>query len=204
MSTNQEVLRSLTLEVIDNYRKAAKSSVEAFRSGSSRGFDKVESTIDSLLNSYEGTIGKAVKNTATVTKKQADAASEFADTTADMVGSTVKSALTTTQSKLESASNNAEKNVDKLVTSATKRLAKFPAKGSKLANLLQSKAVKTIDQFGFGVPTAKVLQYVSTVVADGAEQLAGKVALAPKKVAPVRKTARKVAVKTRARAKAAA
>ena len=203
MSSTQETLRSLSLEIIDNYRKAAKSSVEAFRAGSSAGFGKVDTTIETLLGQYESKVGKAMKGTLSATQKQFDAATEFADTTVDMVGSTVKSALVSTQEKLASASTAAEKNVDKLVGTATKRLAKFPAKGGKLSGLLQSKAAKTIDQFGFGVPTAKVLQYVSAAVADGAEQLASKVA-APKKAPAARKTVRKVVAKTRSRAKAAA
>lgn len=204
MSTSQETLRSLTLEIIDNYRKAAKSSVEAFRAGSSRGFNKVDSTIDKLLTSYEGSIGKAVKNTLDVTKKQADVATEFADTTVDLVGSTVKSALVSTQEKIDHASDSAEKNVDKLVSTASKRLAKFPPKTGKVAELLQNKAVKKVDEFGFGVPTAKVFQYISSAVAEGAEQLANKVAVAPKKQPAARKPApKKVAAKTRTRAKAA-
>ena len=198
MSTSQEVIRSLTLDTIDNYRKAANCSVNAIRFGSSRSLSKVDAGIDSLLSGYQGKLGKIVMNTLKVTQKQADTATKFVDTTVETVGTTVKDVLVATQGKIELASDMVEKNVNTLAGNASRRLAKFPAKGSKLANLLQKNAVKTIDQFGFGVPTANVMRFVSEAVADGAEQLVAKVAVASKKTAIARKTVKAVA-KTRGR-----
>ena len=203
MTASQEVLRSLTIETINNYRKAANCSVNAIRFGSSRSLRKVDAGIDSLLSGYQGKLGKTFKNNLKVAQKQVDSAIKFVDTTVETVGTSVKSALVATQERIELASNAAENNVNKLADTAAKRLTKFPAKGGRLATLLQNDAVKTIDQFGFGIPTANVMRFVSEAVADGAEQIAAKIAVAPKKAA-ARKVVRKVIAKTRARRKVAA
>jgi hypothetical protein len=193
MTTQTESLRSLTLEVISNYRKTAKFATQALRSGSTRSISKV----DSALTKYEGKFGETVKSTLDVTQEKIVAATDKADEALGKIGNTVKSTLSNTQDAIVTATDMADSAVDKFLGDATKRIAKFPPKTGKLAGFLKKDVVKSVESFG--IPGAKLVRFVSSKLADGAEQLSIQVAGNKKKAAPARKVVTK-ATKTVAKA----
>lgn len=198
MITQTESIRSLTLEVIDNYRKTAKFATQALRSTSTRSIGRVDST----LSKYEGKFGETVKNTLDVTQEKIVAATDRADEALGKLGSSVKSTLSNTQDAIVTVTGKADTAVDKVLGIASRRIAKFPPKTGKLASLLNNDTVKTVESFG--LPGAKFLRFVSAKLADGAEKLSIQVAVAKKKAAPARKKVSKVVSKVKAKARKAA
>jgi hypothetical protein len=194
MAAQTESLRSLTLDVISNYRKTAKYASQALRAGSTRSIGKV----DSALSKYEGKFGETVKSTLDVTQEKIVAATNKADEALGKLGDSVKSSLANTQDAITTVTDKADTAVDKLLNTATKGIAKFPPKTGKFASLLKNDAVKSAESFG--IPGVKFLRFVSAKLADGAEQLSIQATGAKKKAAPAKKAAlvRKVVSKAKA------
>jgi hypothetical protein len=88
------------------------------------------------------------------------------------------------------AAHKADDAGEKLLTGASRKLAKFPAKNTRLSKLMDNRAIASVEPLG--IPGAKILRFVSSAVADSAEKLATKVAGA-KKPAAVKRTPAKTA-----------
>ncbi len=197
MTTQTESLRSLTLEVINNYRKTAKYATQALRTSSTRGIN----TVDSALTKYEGKFGEAVKSTLDVTQEKIVVATDKADEALGKLGNSVKSTLSNTQDAIVTVTDMADTAVDKFLGDASKRVAKFPPKTGKIAGFMKYDVIKSVESFS--IPGAKLVRFVSSKLADGAEQLSIQVAGNKKKVVPARKVvakATKTATKTVAKA----
>ncbi len=196
-----ETLRSVTLDVINNYQRTAKSASASARAGGTKGIAKVDSAVGELLK-YNGKISKKVKSSLETAHKKVTAAADKADKATGSLGKKVKSALNSTRDKVVKATNKADGTVDKLLSRASKKVAQFPSKGTRMSKLLDNNIVASVEPLG--IRSAKLLRYVSAKVADGAEKISGKVGGARKpapikkavKVAPVKKT---VAVKKAAK-----
>ncbi len=194
ITQTNESLRAVTLEVIDNYRKAAKYTTQALLATSIRGFRMV----DAALVDYEGKVGETVKGTFDFTKEKIFAATDIADEAIGKLGSKVKSRLATTQEAIVSAADKADTAVNKLFEGASTRVARFPAsKKGAFSNLLKSNSAKSVETIS--IPGVKVLRFVSGKLADGAEQLSLQLAGTVKKSPPVRKAASKIVTKARPR-----
>ncbi len=93
------------------------------------------------------------------------------------------------------ATHRADGAVEKLLNGASRKLAKFPAKNTRLSKLMDNKAIASVEPLG--IPGAKLLRFVSSTVADSAEKLATKVAGAKKPPAVKRTPAKAARRKTK-------
>ena len=193
ITQTNESLRSVTLEVIDNYRKTAKYTTQALLATSIRGFRMV----DAALIDYAGKIGETVKGTFDSTKEKIVAATDIADEAIGKLGRTVKNKLATTQEAIVSAADKADTTVNKMFEDASTRVARFPSRKSLFSGFLKSSSAKSVETIT--IPGAKILRFVSGKLADGAEQLSLQLAGTVKKSAPVRKAASKIVTKARQR-----
>jgi hypothetical protein len=193
ITQTNDSLRSVTLEVIDNYRRAAKYTTQALLATSIRGFRMVD---DALID-YEGKVGEAVKGTFDITKEKIIAVTDIADEAIGKLGSSVKSRLATTQEAIVSAADKADTTVNKLFEGASTRVAKFPARKGAFSGLLKSNSAKSVETIS--IPGVKILRFVSGKLADGAEQLSVQLAGTAKKSTPVRRAVKKTVTKARAR-----
>lgn len=193
-----ETLRSVALDVIDNYRRTAKSAADVWRQGSAKNMERIDSTLDDLLK-YEGKISKKLKSSLETATEKLVSATETYDEGAGKLEKKIKSTLTSTQKKFVSATDKADSAVDKLLAGTSKKLAKIPAEDTQLSKLLNSKVATSIEPLG--IKGAKLLRYVSSTLADGAEKVshklggtkkpakvAKKATVAVKKTAPVHRT----------------
>lgn len=180
-----ETLRSVTLDVINNYQRTAKSASASARAGGAKGIAKVDSAVGELLK-YNGKVSKKVKSTLETAHKKVSAAADLADKTTGKLGKKVQSALNTTREKAVKATNKADDAVDTLLSHASKKVAGFPGKGTRVSRLMDNNIVASVEPLG--IRSAKLLRYVSAKVADGAEKISNKVGGA-RKPAPVKKTA---------------
>ena len=178
-----ETLRSVTLDVINNYQRTAKSASASARAGGSKGIAKVDSTVGDLLK-YEGKISKKLKSSLATAHKKVTAAAHKADKTTGNLGEKVKSALNRTHDKVVKATNKADGAVDKLLGRAAKKVAQFPSKGTRMSKLLDNNIVASVEPLG--IRSARLLRYVSAKLADGAENISGKVG-GTRKPAPIKK-----------------
>jgi len=181
-----DTLRSVALDVIDNYRRTAKFTADAFRHGSSRGISRVSSAVGGMISDYEGKVSKKVKRSIDDVQKRFTRA----DRTLERMGNKVKTALHGTERRIMDATHKADGAVEKLLNGASRKLAKFPAKNTRLSKLMDNKAIASVEPLG--IPGAKLLRFVSSAVADSAEKLATKAAGA-KKPAAVKRTPAKAA-----------
>ncbi len=193
ITKTNESLRSVTLEVIDNYRKTAKYTTQALLATSIRGFRMV----DEALIDYEGKVGETAKGTFDFTKEKIVAVTDIADEAIGKLGSTVKNKLATTQEAIVSAADKADTTVNKMFEDASTRVARFPSRKSLFSGFLKSSSAKSVETIS--IPGAKILRFVSGKFADGAEQLSLQLAGTVKKSVPVRKAASKVVTKARPR-----
>ena len=185
-----DTLRSVALDVIDNYRRTAKFTADAFRHGSSRGISRVNSAVGGMISDYEGKVSKKVKRSIDGVQKRFTRAADRADRTLERVGNKVRTALHGTERRIVDATHKADGAVEKLLNGASRKLAKFPAKNTRLSKLMDNKAIASVEPLG--IPGAKLLRFVSSAVADSAEKLATKAAGA-KKPAAVKRTPAKAA-----------
>lgn len=197
-SSKTESIRTVALDVIDNYQRAAKSATASVRAGSAKSIAKVDSTVGELLK-YEGKISKKVKNSLGETQDKLVSATEAADQAAGKLTKKVKGKLVDAREKVAKATTKADTAVDKLVTKAAKKVSGFAGKGTRLGKLLDNNVVATVEPLG--IKGAKVLRYVSSTLADGVEKLSNKIGAkevkkatpAVKKAAPAKKPAVKAA-----------
>ena len=82
-NSKPETLRSVTLDVISNYQRTAKSASASARAGGTKGIAKVDSTVDDLVK-YEGKISKKVKSSLATAQKKVSAAADKADKTTEI------------------------------------------------------------------------------------------------------------------------
>lgn len=183
-NSKPETLRSVTLDVISNYQRTAKSASASARAGGTKGIAKVDSTVDDLVK-YGGKISKKVKSSLETAQKKVAAAADKADKTTGNLGKKVKSALNSTRDKVVKATNKADDAVDKLLSRASKKVAQFPSKGTRMSKLLGHNIVASVEPLG--VRGAKLFRSISATVAEGAEKISGKVG-GIKKSASVKKT----------------
>jgi hypothetical protein len=189
ITQTNESLRSVTLQVIDNYRKAAKYTTQALLATSMRGFRMV----DAALIDYDGKVGEAVKGSFDITKEKIIAATDIADEVIGKLGSSAKSRLATTQEAIVNAADKADTRVNNLFEDASMRVARFPSRNGAFSGFLKSNSAKSVETIS--IPGAKILRFVSGRLADGAERLSLQLVGTAKKPASVRGTASK----TRAR-----
>ena len=183
-NSKPETLRSVTLDVISNYQRTAKSASASARAGGTKGIAKVDSTVDDLVK-FGGKISKKVNSSLETAQKKVTAAANLVDKTTGNLGKKVKSALNSTREKVVKATNKADDAVDKLLSRASKKVAQFPSKGTRMSKLLDNRIVASVEPLG--VRGAKLLRSVSATLAEGAEKISGKVGVA-KKSATVKKT----------------
>jgi hypothetical protein len=190
-NSKPETLRSVTLDVIGNYQRTARSAAASARAGGTKGMAKVDSAIDSLVD-YEGKISKTVKNSLATAQKKVTVAADKADKTTGSLGKKAKSALNSTRDKVVKATNKADDAVEKLLSRASKKIAQFPSKGTRMSKFLDNNIVASVEPLG--VRGAKLLRSLSATLAEGAEKISAKVGDAKKsatvkKVTAVKKTA---------------
>jgi hypothetical protein len=185
-----ETLRSVALDVIDNYRRTAKFTADALRQGSSKGISKVNSAVGGMIADYEGKVSKKVKRSIDGAHRRFTSVTDKADQTVERMGDKVKATLHGTERKIVDVTHKADGAVDKLLNGASRKLAKFPSKGTRLSKLMDNKVISSVEPLG--IPGAKLLRFVSSTLADSAEKLATKVA-GPKKPAGAKRKAVKAA-----------
>jgi hypothetical protein len=190
-----DTLRSVALDVIDNYRRTAKFTADALRHGSIRGISRVNSAVGGMISDYEGKVSKKVKRSIDGAQKRFTRAADRADRTVDRVGNKVKTTLHGTERRIVDATHKVDGAVEKLLNGASRKLAKFPAKNTRLSKLMDNKAISSVEPLG--IPGAKFLRFVSSALADSAEELATKVAGAKKPAAVKRTPARTARRKTK-------
>jgi hypothetical protein len=193
ITQTNETLRSVTLEVIDNYRKAARYTSQALLATSIRGFR----IVDEAVIDYEGKVGEAVKGSFAITKEKIIAATDFANEAIGKLGNTVQGRLATTQEALARAADKADTTVSQLFEDASIRVATFPNRNGAFSNLMKSNSAKSVETIC--IPGVKILRFISGKLADGAEQLSPQLVGTSRKSSPVRKVAKKTVAKIRAR-----
>jgi hypothetical protein len=90
------------------------------------------------------------------------------------LGDDVKAALGGTERKVLTTANKADRMMDKLLSGASRKLGKRPAKHTGLAKLLQSNLVASVEPLG--IRGAKLVRRASAAVAEGTQNLSTKVA----------------------------
>ena len=191
-TSKPETLRSVALDVINNYQRAAKSATASVRSGSSKGIAKVDSTVGELLR-YEGKISKKLKSSLETAQGKIVSAADIADEATSKLGKKVKGTLTDTRAKVAKATGKAEDAVDKLFSGVSKKVAEYRP-NSRVSKLLENDVIESVKPLG--IKGAKLIRYATATLADGAEKISGKIG-GSKKAAPVKKAVKtaKAAVK---------
>jgi hypothetical protein len=188
-----DTLRSVALDVIDNYRRTAKFTADALRHGSIKGISKVNSAVGGMVSDYEGKVSRKVKRSIDGAQKRFTSVADRADRTVERVGNKVKTTLRGTERRIVDATHKADGAVEKLLNGASRKLAKFPAKNTRVSKLLDNKAISSVEPLG--IPGAKFLRFMSSTLADSAEKLATTIVGAKKPAAvkhtPAKTTRRK-------------
>jgi hypothetical protein len=167
----QQTLSTVTLATIENYRHAASLAVMAYRTGSNRLIDAVNSSIEA--NVYSRTEKVAPQLTSKLLQ--------------------VRSGLTDIMVKgIDAVSTGSDKAIEASSTTATKGVAKVAKFAAGIDNRVVANGIDAVVRLS--MPGAQIAQTVSAKVAEGADTLS-RVA-AGKKVKPVRavKAVKKAAV----------
>ena len=162
-SSKSESIRSVALDVIDNYQRAAKSATASIREGSAKGIAKVDKAVGELVK-YEGKISKKVKSSLDKTQSKLADVADAADEAAGKLGRKAKSALGDARETVVKVANKADSAVDKLVTKASKKVSGFATRGSRAAKILDNNVVAKVEPLG--VKGAKLLRSVTGKLAD--------------------------------------
>ncbi|HME86182.1 MAG TPA: hypothetical protein VKG91_16955 [Roseiarcus sp.] len=166
---NTETLRSVALDVIGDYQRAAKSANATLREGGVQGIAKVDKAIDGLAK-YESQVTQQVKDALeTAGEKMASATDLTSGAAATRLRKTVKSALAGAQDAVVKVSNTADGAVDTVFDGAAKTLARIPEPNERVSEILKRTGVEAVEPLG--LEGAKLLRYVSGAVADGAEKI---------------------------------
>lgn len=184
--SSDETLRSVVLEIISDYQRAANYVYEALRTGSVQGIDKVDSAMGKFLKKYEGYEGKIGKKL----KNSLEKAIDNAGSNTEKLEKKIKSSLSDTKERVIKVADKADTAIDNLFSETAKKVENFPPK--KLSKLMDSKVVSSIEPLG--LTGAKGLRYVADKMVNGAEKLSNKVGNS-KKVSPVKKATKAAPVK---------
>jgi hypothetical protein len=169
-----ETLRSISLDILGNYRRTAKSASETFRSSSARGFAQLNERVTALISSCEALLNGAAKRSVDRVQERATAVLESAADGVGHFGKNVMGSLGGTQHRMLSSANKADRMFDKILSNASRRLARRPAKNSRVGKLLHSDLALRAGNLGIG--SARLVRRISAVVADGTERLSMQVA----------------------------
>src|ERR1700730_18129709 len=103
-----DTLRSVALDVIDNYRRTAKFTADALRHGSIRGISTVNSAVGGGVSDYEGQARKKVQRSINGVQKRFTRAADRADRTVERVGNKVKTTLHGAEKRIVDATHKAD------------------------------------------------------------------------------------------------
>ncbi len=176
-----ETIRSVALDVIGNYQRAAKSANATLREGGIQGIAKVDEAIGGLAK-YEGNVTQQVKDALGTAGEKLASTADFTSGTAKRLRKTVKNALAGAQDAVVKVSNTADGAVDKVFDGAAKTVARIPEPNERVAEILKKTGVEAVEPLG--LEGAKLLRYVSGAVANGAEKLSN--AVSAKAAKPVK------------------
>ena len=176
-----ETIRSVALDVIGNYQRAAKSANATLREGGIQGIAKVDEAIGGLAK-YEGNVTQQVKDALGTAGEKLASTADFTSGTAKRLRKTVKNALAGAQDAVVKVSNTANGAVDKVFDGAAKTVARIPEPNERVAEILKKTGVEAVEPLG--LKGAKLLRYVSGAVANGAEKLSN--AVSAKTAKPVK------------------
>ncbi len=167
-----ETIRSVALDVIGNYQRAAKSANATLREGGIQGIAKVDEAIGGLAK-YEGNVTQQVKDALGTAGEKLASTADRTSGTAKRLRKTVKNALAGAQDAVVKVSNTADGAVDKVFDGAAKTVARIPEPNERVAEILKKTGVEAVEPLG--LKGAKLLRYVSGAVANGAEKLSNAV-----------------------------
>jgi hypothetical protein len=169
-----ETFRSVALDILGNYRRAARSAADTFRGGNARGFARLNEGVGAVISDCEGLLTGRIKRSVNDAQERLTDVLDRMASGVGRLGDDVKATLGGTEHRVLTTANKADRMVDKLLSGASRKLAKRPAKNTRLAKLLQSNLVASVESLG--IRGAMLVRRASAAVAEGTENLSTRVA----------------------------